>query len=121
MILPALAFSQNKKDNAIIIHENISMDKIVSSLFSNGFEINKTTESYISTEPKEMGSWSIKIAINKSDSILTIKAWFYMSLLSNSFQLVQYGGMKGSLARLTWNELDNTAKKISDKIEYIKQ
>ena len=129
MTLPALAFSQNKKDNAIIIHENIPTEKINDILFSNGYIVSKSDSNFITTEAKEIKGVSIKFAISRKDSIMILKGWqkplmsiqIYGVKSEYDFDVIYFAGMKGSILRNSWNEFDRMAKEISDKIEYTKQ
>ncbi len=57
------ASAHKKKDNAIIIHENISTEKIRDILFNSGYDINKSDSNYLSTEAKQIGSFSLKLLL----------------------------------------------------------
>jgi hypothetical protein len=127
--LPFFATAQNKKDNAIIIHENLSPQKITEVLFENGYSLNKTDSNFISTDTRQTKSISIKMSLQKRDSTWILKGWGKLTVEVNlglattysDYEVIYYGGMKGSALRESWNELDKIATALSDKIEYIKQ
>jgi hypothetical protein len=122
-------YSQKKKDNVIIVHDHISPVKIKSVLFDNGYMVNNNDSILITTEGKNFGGYSLKIGVKINDSTTTIKGWAksdFTTILLNvpvnqEYEPIYYGGMKGSLLKACWSEIDKIAKALSDKIEYAKQ
>lgn len=126
-------FAQNKKDNTIVVAENISIAKIKSILFSQAYIVESNSDtSFMTTQGKELkkSSISLKILIAKSDSTTYLKA-----LLKPTYSIsiggiesqaeyseLYYGGMKGSDLRKGWEELERIASLLSSKPKkYIKQ
>jgi hypothetical protein len=127
--LPFFATAQNKKDNAIIIHDTISNKTIKEVLFSEGYDLNRNDSDFISTQPKYLKGSSIKISFQKRDSVWIAKAFgkdnitAYVLLpgMNVDYAQVYYGGMKGSPVKDLWNEFNKIATALSNKIEYVKQ
>ncbi len=118
--------AQIKKDNTIIIHENLEAKKISEVLFDHGYIINKTDSGYISTDPIKIKDVNMRIAMQKKDSAWTIKAWGKPAVIISEniawdYTLIYYGGAKSSPLRNAWDEMVKIAKQLSDKIEYAKQ
>lgn len=128
-LIPILSFAQQKKDNAIVIHEAIAIEKIKSVLFSSGYLINNSDLGFISTDARELSVFNLKIGVLRTDSTVTIKGWIqYLATIQfagtkaqDTYTLLYYAGVNGSYYKTAWNELDKIAKLLSEKIEYVKQ
>lgn len=125
-----------KKASKIIVltkdTSNILFDKIVVTLFDQGFQIETKDEKLkiISTKerPMKKGNFLTKIQARINDTAIvftsTMALGFQMEILGTkmeqTFDPVTYSGMKGSYMRVAWNELEEIARQFGDKIVYSK-
>lgn len=50
VLVPSVLFAQNKKDNAIIIHDTVSNKTINEVLFSAGYDLNRDDSDFIPSQ-----------------------------------------------------------------------
>lgn len=123
---------QIKKDNTIVISEIVTLSKIKSVLFANGYTLESNSDTlYLSTQSKELNNQSIaiKLLIAKTDSVTYIKGQWKPTLslsiggvkTESDFSQLDFSGAKNSPYRKAWNEMTRIAILLSDKISYIKQ
>lgn len=123
---------QTKKDNTILISEKVTLAKIKSVFFANGYSLESNSDTlYLSTQSKELNNQSIaiKLLIAKTDSVTYIKGQWKPTLslsiggvkTENDFSQLDFSGSKNSPYRKAWNEMVRLATLLSDKISYIKQ
>lgn len=125
-----------KKASKIIVlvkdTSNILFDKIVVTLFDQGFPIETKDErlKIVSTKerPMKKGNFLTKIQVRINDTAIvftsTMALGFEMEILGSkmeqTYDPVTYSGLKGSYMRVAWNELDAIARMFGDKIIYSK-
>src|SRR5574343_1053427 len=116
VVFPMCLFAQNKDDNAIVIHEQISFSHLKQTLFDNGFQITNSDSVFISTTELNMSgtSFTIKFLINRQDSITIVKG-FIKSLLelslsgvkaNSEFTPVIFKGAKNGDLKKAWSIMD---------------
>jgi hypothetical protein len=126
LLVPIISFGQKKGDTKIVI-DTVSIDKISLTLFENGYTIDYKDEKLkiFSTKTKDIGSIGIRIRIMQKDSIIILSGEVVdraMMILLKSpepiYSTIQYGGMKGSTRRDSWNEIMKVAMMLGRVIRY---
>lgn len=126
-LIPALAFSQQKKDTKITTTAKDTgnlFNRVAMTLIDNGFPIEQKDKDlgYIQTGERkiEKAEGSSKIRAVIKDSIITFTSTFAINVeitlsgvkSSRVFEPVYYGGMKGSMIRRAWEIMDEIAKQF---------
>ena len=124
--LPLLTFSQNlKKANLIVIPTHGSVEtiykKTIVVLVQNGYKIEKSASDLrtILTSPKVLSEE--EITINLDVFIVSNKE---IQLRGNTFipnvgvSKIENVGMKGSPAKISWEEMNKIAKLLGDDLIY---
>lgn len=120
LLVPTLSFSQ-KKGNTKIVIDTVSFDKISVVLFENGYTIDSKDEKLklLSTKTKDIGSIGVRIRIMQKDSVMILSGevvdralMIVVSSKEPIYSVIQYGGMKGSTRRDSWNEIEKIAKML---------
>ena len=126
ILLPVSSFAQKKGDTKIILN-NTDFDKVTLALFENGYTIDNKDEKlkFISTKTKDLGSIGVRIRAIQKDSTITLSGEVVdralMIVIRSSepiYTPIQFGGMKGSTRRDSWNELAKLAKSAGSVIRY---
>ena len=126
ILIPTFSFAQKKGDTKIIL-DTVSFDKVTFTLFENGYSIDTKDEKlkFLSTKTKDMGSIGVRIRIMQKDSLMILSGEVVdrasMIVLNSSepiYSGIQFGGMKGSTRRDSWNEIIKVAKAIGAIIRY---
>lgn len=120
LLIPVFAFSQRKGDSKVLI-DTISFDKVVVTLFENGYDIENKDDKLglLSTKTKDIGSIGVRVRIIRRDSLFVISGEvvdraLMIVLKSNDpiYSKIVFGGMKGSTRRDSWNELFSISKML---------
>jgi len=126
LLVPAFSFGQKKGDTKIVI-DTVSFDKISVVLFENGYTVDNKDEKlkFLSTKTKDIGSIGVRIRIMQKDSTLIISGEvvdraLMIVLKSNEpiYYNIQFGGMKGSTRRDSWNEIVRVSKLLAPIVRY---
>jgi hypothetical protein len=145
LIAAATAFGQSgagngtppKKASKIIVlvrdSSNTLLDQITKTLFDYGYTIDNKDEKLklISTKERSSKKYNTltKIRASINDTAVIFKSEIALGFdvelfgsrnLQPSYSEVYYGGSKKSPLREAWNELEEIARKLSDKIVYSK-
>ena len=125
-LLPSIAFSQNlKKANLIVIPTNGSVEtiykKTIVVLVQNGYKIENSAKDLrtILTAPKVLAEE--EVTVNLDVFIVSNKE---IQLRGNTFipnvgvSKIENVGMKGSPAKLSWEEMNNIAKQLGKDLVY---
>ncbi|MEP6845612.1 MAG: hypothetical protein ABI861_06400 [Panacibacter sp.] len=131
MFLQIVSFAQKKKDNTIVLLDDVTLSKIKTILFQNGYSIENNDSLYINTTPQQVAKTAaiVKFLIARTETAIYIKGLvkpvvdiqFGETKVSNDFSIIYYGGMKGSILKDSWNELQRISLLLSDNIKYIQQ
>jgi hypothetical protein len=112
---------------------NTLLDQITKTLFDYGYTIDNKDEKLklISTKERSSKKYNTltKIRASINDTAVIFKSEIALGFdvelfgsrnLQPSYSEVYYGGSKKSPLREAWNELEEIARKLSDKIVYSK-
>jgi hypothetical protein len=136
LLLPAVTFAQNKKDTKIIVTvadtANL-FNRIAKMFYQRGYSLTQKDEvnGFLATDGKEvqyLGLSRYRALIQDSTVTLTGEIAFnsYSNKVisgtdvNNEYSPVSFSGMKGSLIRKSWDEMQEIAKLIGEKITYAK-
>lgn len=128
VICPSLIYGQVKGDNTFTINTPISLIKIKTVLFENGYSLVDTDTSFLTTSSKELKkyAWSVKMMLLRTDSSVIIKALsksnndvplFGITTVSD-FEPLVYVKSKASILRDCWAEVDKIAHALSPNVIY---
>lgn len=126
ILIPTISVAQKKGDTKVIL-DSVGLDKVTLALFENGYSVDTKDEKLklIATKTKDVGSLGVRVRIMQKGSTIILSgevvdraAMIVISSNEPIYSVIQYGGMKGSTRRDSWNELVKLAKEIGPIIRY---
>lgn len=129
-LTPILCLGQSKKDLKIIVTvadtTNLS-DRIARAFQLNEFSIDNKDAGFVSTREKSINApfpteVKVRALISGNQITFTGERRMNISVYNQpaAFERISFSGVKGSVARISWNELDKIAKLLGDQITYSK-
>src|SRR4051812_38231379 len=116
LLAPALVFTQTKGDNTIVIPKIIATSELKTVLFKAGYSVIGADTMFLNTLEKEVPKTTVtmRIMVARIDSATYLKGQWKGSVVmklfgvesENNFESVVFRGMKNSLYRQAWDELD---------------
>jgi hypothetical protein len=128
-IVSTLCFGQKKKYTRIIITPldttNI-IERVSDALNERGYTVDQQTGKFISTKEKSLAkasaSTDIKLKVFYSDGQLSFSGEFRVNVvimgLPPAFTQIENRGAKGSVYRVTWQEMEELAKQFGS-VKYL--
>jgi hypothetical protein len=132
LICSLSCFAQKNKNRKIIVVVSDTanlFNRVAQTFYQNEYTIDNKDmgAGFISTKEKAIKagvSTDVKLRALIKDSVITLTGECRMNLSvmgqPPSFEPIYDWGMKGTVARLTWEEMLAIAKELGDKISYSK-
>jgi len=116
-----------KKANTIIISGDLNQAdfyaKIADILFDNGYGLQSSDKALgsLTTTSRgiKSGNFQVMFTVLVKDNKATLRGQWKSEELKFDWLIIEYGGQKGSMKMITWNEMINLANQIPGTKEYL--
>lgn len=131
-LIPALAFGQKNKERKIIVVVSDTanlFNRVVQAFYEREYTVDNKDQQggFISTKEKAIKagfSTDVKLRALVKDSVITFTGEYRVNVnimgQDPNFDPIYNWGMKGSAAKLSWQEMESIAKKFGNQITYSK-
>jgi hypothetical protein len=124
------SFSQKHETKIIVTVTDTSgvIKKVVDVLNERGYTVDQQSDKFVSTKERTVSKAKepaeIKIKAFLKDSVLIFSGEFKVNITfmgtPPSFWDIENRGVKGSVFKITWSEMEDIAKQFGDNIVYAK-